>query len=131
MSKKSNVATAVESFLGIRVDLPSGKQFVAHKPLLFRDAIRWQELLERYQLGAPYSQTLGVIVTDIETKLEPEDTSVFNELELGEFVDYVVYSFFSHRRSLPGWMVQLAQDQAAQQRKQPRPAISLTSPSQT
>jgi len=128
--------TAVESFVGIRVPLPTGKTFVARKPLFFRDALRWQDLLERYQQGGAgngYTETLAVIVDELEAKTDPEDMSVCNDLTLGEFLDFVVYSFFSHRRSLPGWMVQLLEqrDQAPQNAKLPPPATSSSSPSAT
>lgn len=134
--KKNALASAVEAFVGIRVELPTGAIFRAKKPLLFRDALRWQELLERYTAGGPnngYSETLGVIVDELEAKTDPEDMSVCNDLTLGEFLDYVVYSFFSHRRSMPGWMVQLLaqRNPAAQNAKLPPPATSPSSPNPT
>jgi len=110
-AKKSSIAAAVESFLGIRVDLPTGKKFVAHKVLLFDDAIRWMELLEQHQKGAPYSESMALIIKDLREKMDVEDLSVLQDLEFGEFHDYVLMSFFSHRRSLPGWMVALLAQQ--------------------
>lgn len=115
-------ATAFETFLGIRVELPGGKTFVARQPLLFLDALRWMELLELHHKGGEYSETLALIVHDLRTKLDVEDLSVLNDLTLGEVHDYVLSSFFSHRRSLPGWMVQLLEQQ------RPRPATPPGSP---
>lgn len=135
MSKNPGLAAAVESFVGIRIPLPNGKTFVAGKVLFFLDALRWQELLERYQMGGAgnsYSETLKVIVSEMPTILEVEDMSVVHDLELGEFLDHVVYSFFSHRRSLPGWVQLLKQqDPAPQNAKLPPPATSSSSPSPT
>lgn len=121
-AEPSSIAAAVESFLGIRVELPTGKTFVARKVLLFDDAIRWMELLEQHAKGAPYSESMGRIIKDLREKMEVEDLSVLQDLEFGEFHDYVLMSFFSHRRSLPGWMVQLL----AHQHPRPTPAASLT-----
>jgi len=110
-AEPSPIAVAREAFLGIRIELPTGKLFVAHKPLLFEDALLWMDRLERHRRGGAYSETLGLIVHDLKTKLDVEDLSVLNELTLGEVHDYVLSSFFSHRRSLPGWMVQLLKEQ--------------------
>lgn len=118
----SSLAAAVESFVGIRIPLPTGKTFVARKPLFFEDALRWQELFENYQTGKqPYSATLKVIVTEMKEKTDPEDLSVLQELTLGEFIDWVLLSFFSHRRSVPGWILALAQQAAKATETAPAP----------
>ena len=110
-ARSSPTAAAREVFLGIRVELPSGKIFVAHQPLLFEDALLWMDRLERHAKGGAYSDTLGLIIQDLKTKLAVEDLSVLQDMTLGEVHDYVLSSFFSHRRSLPGWMVQLLEEQ--------------------
>jgi hypothetical protein len=123
----SSTAAAVEAFIGIRVDLPNGKTFVARKPLYFEDALRWMERLEQNANGAPYSETLGLIIQDLRTKLDVEDLSVLTDLTFGEVHDYVFSSFFSHRRSLPGWMEALLEQHKSQRRSAPpTPAPSPT-----
>lgn len=125
-----SLAAAVESFIGLRVELPNGKTFVARKPLFFEDAILWMERLEASANGAPHSETLARIVHDLRTKLDVEDMTVLADLTFGEVHDYVFSSFFSHRRSLPGWMAQLLAQQspAPQSAKLPPPATSSSSP---
>jgi hypothetical protein len=111
MKTSSAIAAAVEAFVGIRVELPTGKKFVANKPLLFLDAIRWMELLEQHAKGGAYTETMGIIIKDLRENHDVVDLSVLQDLTFGEFHDYVLMSFFSHRRSLPGWMVQLLEQQ--------------------
>jgi hypothetical protein len=120
----SPIAGAVESFIGIRVALPNGKMFVARKPLYFEDALLWMERLEQNANGAPYSETLKLIVDDLKTKLDVEDLTVLQDLTFGEVHDYVFSSFFSHRRSLPGWMEALLAQQASQRRSATPPSAS-------
>lgn len=124
----SGITAAVESFVGIRIRLPTGDTFVARKPLLFEDAIRWQELLEQYQAGAAFSTSLKIILTEIRENLDVEDFSVVKKLTLAETIDWVVYSFFSHRRSVPDWMVQLVKQSQGQPNLTP-PATSTPTPS--
>jgi hypothetical protein len=118
---------AREVFLGIRIKLPTGKEFVARKPLLFDDCLRWMELVEQYLTGdLPYTKSLKLIIQDL-PKVDPEDLSVLQGLTPGEFLDFVVYSFFSHRRWRPGWIQQLMDEALATAAKNP-PASSAPSP---
>lgn len=102
----SSLAAAVDTFIGLRIELPRQLgTFVCRKPLFFEDGLRWQELWEEYQLGVkPYSATLKVIVGEMQAKCDPENWGILNGITLGEFCDYVVLSFFSHRPSVPGWL---------------------------
>jgi len=109
----STTAAAAEAFLGIRVELPTGKTFVCRKPVLFVDGLRWIELFEAWQKGVEYSKSLGIIVKELPAVADPVDMSVLEGLTVAEFVDWVVCSFFSHRRFVPGWIQALIAQQAS------------------
>lgn len=97
--------SAFEAFNGLRIPLPNGKTFVTTKPLLFRTALRWLELLDAFNRGAPYSETLKPILDELPSAVGAEDLSVLEDLTLGEVIDHTVYRFFSQRRAVPEWIV--------------------------
>lgn len=104
----SPVAEAREAFVGVRIQLVTGKVFETRKVLLFPDALRWADLLERFDRGEPMSVTIVPILQELETQLEAVDMSVLDELTLGEVLN-VLYRFFSQRRT----PAQLASQQPA------------------
>lgn len=98
MSKSDHAAIVREAYIGLEIDLPSGKRIQA-QPLKLADAIRYLDIMTEFELNPiakKADETLGVIVREFPTAvgLTPAD---FDGLTLGEFCD-VVKRFFHSRR---------------------------------